>query len=127
MPSTPSFRRLLLLNAPEWKQALLGCSGALAFGAVQPVYSFFSRAMLSVFFVKDHDEIKSKVGEYCLIFVGLGLISFLVNVLQHCNFVAMWEYLTKRVREQMMPTSLLLRLDGSIRTIILAELFAPDL
>eukprot|EP01018_Ginkgo_biloba_P022708 Gb_36497 [translate_table: standard] len=56
----PSFHRLLLLNAPEWKQAVMGCLGAIAFGAVQPVYTFFLGSMVFVFYLKDHDEIKSK-------------------------------------------------------------------
>jgi ATP-binding cassette subfamily B (MDR/TAP) protein 1 len=34
--------------------------------------------------------------------VALGVISFSVNVLQHYNFAAMGEYLTKRVRERML-------------------------
>lgn len=105
-PPAPSLRRLFLLNAPEWKQALLGCSGALGFGAVHPVYSFFMGAVVSVFFLKDHDQIKSKIKEYSIIFVGLGLISFSVNLLQHYNFGAMGEYLTKRIRERMLSKML---------------------
>ena len=105
-PSDPSFRRLFLLNAPEWKHALLGCSGALGFGAVQPVYAFFMGEVVSVFFSHDNDKIKSKTKIYCSIFVGLGLISILVNVLEHYNFAAMGEYLTKRVRERMLSNIL---------------------
>ena len=106
LPLAPSFRRLFLLNAPEWKHALLGCSGALGFGVVHPVYAFFLGAVVSVFFVHDHDQIKSKTKYYCSIFAGLGLISFLLNVLEHYNFVAMGEYLTKRVRESMLSNIL---------------------
>eukprot|EP00253_Pinus_taeda_P026305 PITA_26305 len=102
LPAAPSFRRLFLLNAPEWKQALLGCSGALAFGAVHPVYSFFIGAVVHVFFLKDHDQIKSKIKEYSVIFLALGVISFSLNVLQHYSFAAMGEYLTKRIRERML-------------------------
>ena len=38
--------------------------------------------------------------------MGLGLISILVNVLEHYNFAAMGEYLTKRVRERMLSNIL---------------------
>ena len=31
----PSFKRLLSLNAPEWKQGLIGTLSAIAFGSVQ--------------------------------------------------------------------------------------------
>ncbi|XP_024959664.1 ABC transporter B family member 15-like [Cynara cardunculus var. scolymus] len=34
----PSIKRLLAMNAPEWKEALFGSVGAVLFGAVQPVY-----------------------------------------------------------------------------------------
>ncbi|GLJ36676.1 hypothetical protein SUGI_0737940 [Cryptomeria japonica] len=98
----PSFRRLLLLNAPEWKRALLGTVCAVGFGAVQPVYCFVLANMVSVFFLRDHDDIKSKTRLYTLVFVALAAFSFLVNVVQHYNFAAMGECLTKRVRERML-------------------------
>eukprot|EP01018_Ginkgo_biloba_P022662 Gb_23626 [translate_table: standard] len=98
----PSFRRLLLLNAPEWKQALMGCVGAIGFGAVQPVYAFNVGSMISVFFLKDHDEIKSKTRTYCFVFLSIAIFSFTVNMIQHYNFGAMGEFLTKRIRERML-------------------------
>eukprot|EP01018_Ginkgo_biloba_P008960 Gb_02468 [translate_table: standard] len=98
----PSFHRLLLLNAPEWKQALMGCLGAIGFGAVQPVYTFYTGSMVFVFFLKDHDEIKLKTRTYSLIFLSIAIVSFTVNMIQHYNFGAMGELLTKRVRERML-------------------------
>eukprot|EP01018_Ginkgo_biloba_P022721 Gb_08703 [translate_table: standard] len=100
--SPPSFHRLLLVNAPEWKQALMGCFGAIAFGAVQPVSTFFLGSMVSVFYLKDNDEIKSKTRTYSLIFLSIAIVSFAVNMIQHYNFGAMGEFLTKRVRERML-------------------------
>ncbi|XP_065031997.1 putative multidrug resistance protein [Musa acuminata AAA Group] len=98
----PSLRRLLLLNAPEWRQAVMGSLGAVAFGAVQPLYSFVMGSMISMFFLTDHEQIKSNTTTYCLVFVALSVLSFLVNILLHYNFGAMGEYLTKRVRERML-------------------------
>lgn len=98
----PSFRRLLALNLPEWKQGLTGCSGAVLFGAVQPLYAFAMGSMISVYFLQSHEEIKAKTRTYALCFVGLALFSFLVNIIQHYNFAYMGEYLTKRVREMML-------------------------
>eukprot|EP01018_Ginkgo_biloba_P008961 Gb_02469 [translate_table: standard] len=98
----PSFHRLLLLNAPEWKQALMGCLGAIGFGAVQPVYTFYTGSIVFVFFLKDHDEIKLKTRTYSLIFLSIAIVSFTVNMIQHYNFGAMGELLTKRVRERML-------------------------
>ncbi|KAE8706725.1 ABC transporter B family member 17 [Hibiscus syriacus] len=98
----PSFRRLLALNLPEWKQAILGCLCAILFGAVQPVYAFSLGSMLSVYFLTDHHEIKEKTKIYALCFLGLSVFSLLINVGQHYNFAYMGEYLTKRIRERML-------------------------
>ncbi|CAL9172528.1 unnamed protein product, partial [Musa hybrid cultivar] len=101
-PPVPSLRRLLLLNLQEWRQAVLGSLGAMAFGAVQPLYAFSMGSMLSVYFMNDHKEIRSNTRTYCLIFVAMSVLSFLVNILQHYNFAAMGEYLTRRVRQRML-------------------------
>ncbi|KAF8031804.1 hypothetical protein BT93_D0883 [Corymbia citriodora subsp. variegata] len=98
----PSFRRLIALNLPEWKQAILGCFSAILYGAVQPVYAFAMGSMISVYFLKDHDEIKTKVRIYAFCFLGLAVFSLVVNVIQHYNFAFMGEYLTKRIREKML-------------------------
>ncbi|GAB2221629.1 hypothetical protein Droror1_Dr00012814 [Drosera rotundifolia] len=98
----PPFRRLLALNLPEWKQASLGCFGALLFGAVQPVYAFSMGSMISVFFLTDHAEIKRKTRIYSSCFAGLAVFSLAVNVCQHYNFAYMGEYLTRRVRQRVL-------------------------
>ncbi|XP_068345403.1 ABC transporter B family member 15-like isoform X2 [Pyrus communis] len=98
----PSFRRLLALNLPEWKQAVMGCTSATLFGAVQPLYAFAMGSMVSVYFLTDHDKIKAKTRTYSLCFLGLAIFSLLINVSQHYNFAYMGEYLTKRVRERML-------------------------
>ncbi|KAK3413320.1 hypothetical protein EUGRSUZ_I01887 [Eucalyptus grandis] len=98
----PSLRRLIALNSPEWKQAILGCISAMLFGAVQPVYSFAMGSMISVYFLKDHEEIKAKIRIYASCFLGLAVFSLAVNAIQHYNFAFMGEYLTKRVREKML-------------------------
>ncbi|OAY83123.1 putative multidrug resistance protein, partial [Ananas comosus] len=101
-PPVPSFRRLLMMNAPEWKQAVLGSVCAVLYGAVQPVYAFAMGSVVSVYFYPDHGEIKSKIRTYALVFVGLAVASFSIHVGQHYSFGAMGEYLTKRVRERML-------------------------
>ncbi|KAL5715950.1 ABC-type xenobiotic transporter [Ranunculus cassubicifolius] len=98
----PSFKRLLLLNAPEWRQACVGCISALLFGAVQPVYSLVMGTMISIYFLTDQDEIRSKTRTYSLTFVGLAVFSLVINICQHYSFAAMGEYLTKRIRERML-------------------------
>ncbi|XP_031254776.1 ABC transporter B family member 15-like [Pistacia vera] len=102
----PSFRRLLALNLPEWKQASLGCLSAILYGAVQPVYSFIIGSMVNVFFLKDHNEIKEKTKFYALCLIGLALFSLLVNLSQHYKFAYKGECLTKRIRERMLSKML---------------------
>ncbi|XP_010514536.1 PREDICTED: ABC transporter B family member 15 [Camelina sativa] len=101
-PKLPSFKRLLAMNLPEWKQALYGCISATLFGAIQPAYAYSLGSMVSVYFLTSHDEIKEKTRIYALSFVGLAVLSFLINVSQHYNFAYMGEYLTKRIRERML-------------------------
>ncbi|KAF8691343.1 hypothetical protein HU200_040474 [Digitaria exilis] len=98
----PSFRRLLLLNAPEWKQALIGGFSAIVFGGIQPAYSYVMGSMISINFLRDHEEIKDKTRIYSLFFAALAALTFLVNIGQHYSFDAMGEYLTKRIRERML-------------------------
>ncbi|XP_058227639.1 ABC transporter B family member 15-like [Rhododendron vialii] len=98
----PSFRRLLAMNLPEWRQAVMGCIGAVLFGAIQPLYAFAMGSVISVYFLPDHNEIKYKIRIYSLWFVGLAISSLLINVIQHYNFAYMGEHLTKRIRERML-------------------------
>eukprot|EP01018_Ginkgo_biloba_P016166 Gb_10211 [translate_table: standard] len=103
MPTkSPSFRRLLAMNAPEWKHAVMGCAGAMGYGALQPAYSFTLASMIHVLFVRDHDEMKSKIRIYSTVFTALAALSFLVNLVQHYNFAAMGEFLTRRIRQRML-------------------------
>ncbi|TYH01102.1 hypothetical protein ES288_A09G030400v1 [Gossypium darwinii] len=98
----PSFKRLLAMNLPEWKEATLGCLGAVLYGAVQPLSAFTMGLMISMFFLSDHGEIKEKAKVYALSFLGIGLFSLIINVIQHYNFAYMGEHLTKRIREGML-------------------------
>ncbi|TVU24839.1 hypothetical protein EJB05_27299, partial [Eragrostis curvula] len=101
-PPVASFRRLLMLNAPEWKHALIGSFSAFLVGGIQPVFEYAVGGMFSVYFLADHTDIKSKIKLYALIILAVAALSFLLNVGQHYNFGFMGEYLTKRIREQML-------------------------
>lgn len=101
-PLLPSFKRLMALNKPEWKHALYGCLSAALYGAVQPIYAYSSGSMVSVYFLKSHEEIKEKTRIYVVLLLGLAMFTFLVNIIQHYSFAYMGEYLTKRIRERML-------------------------
>ncbi|KAI3841171.1 hypothetical protein MKW92_025713 [Papaver armeniacum] len=96
-PPTPSQWRLLVMNAPEWKRAVLGCLGAIGFGAVQTTHAFSLGSVVSVYYLTDDNLIRSKTNLYCFIFLGLTVLSFVTNLLQHYNFAVMGERLTKRI------------------------------
>ncbi|XP_065848646.1 putative ABC transporter B family member 8 isoform X1 [Euphorbia lathyris] len=98
----PSFARLLSLNAPEWKQGLLGSLSAALFGAVQPVYALTIGGMIAAFFAPSHDEMKARIRTYAVIFCSLSLISMTLNLIQHYNFAYMGEKLTRRIRLKML-------------------------
>lgn len=102
----PSFTRLLAMNKPEWKQAILGSIGAVGFGLVHPLYAFCLGSMISIFYLQDHHKLRREVDKYALIFVALAIASFIVNLLQHYNFAAMGELLTKRIRTNMLSNIL---------------------
>ncbi|KAI3779497.1 hypothetical protein L2E82_09218 [Cichorium intybus] len=103
---SPSQWRLLQMNAPEWKNALLGCIGASGFGAISPIHAYFLGSVVSVYFLPDKAKVKSETEFYCIVFVGLGIACFFTNLLQHYNFAVMGERLTKRVREKMLENVL---------------------
>ncbi|EXB59762.1 Putative ABC transporter B family member 8 [Morus notabilis] len=98
----PSFTRLLSLNAPEWKQGLIGSLSAVAFGSVQPTYALTIGGMISAFFAPSHDEMRDRIRTYSLIFCSLSAISIILNLLQHYNFAYMGARLTKRIRIRML-------------------------
>ncbi|XAR51802.1 Xenobiotic-transporting ATPase [Bertholletia excelsa] len=104
--SVPSFRRLLAMNMPEWKQATIGCTSAILYGAIQPVYAFAMGSMISVYFLPDHNEIQARTKVYSLCFLALAVFSFFINVSQHFSFACMGEYLTMRTRAMMLSKML---------------------
>ncbi|KAK9104290.1 hypothetical protein Scep_021134 [Stephania cephalantha] len=99
--SAPS-QRLLQMNAPEWKKALVGCIGAVGFGVVQTASVFCLGSVVSIYFLKDHALVRSETKFYCFIFLMLAFLTLITNLLQHYNFAVMGEKLTKRVREKML-------------------------
>ncbi|KAE9600339.1 hypothetical protein Lal_00045790 [Lupinus albus] len=98
----PSFPRLLSMNAPEWKQGLIGTLLAITNGSVQPLYALTIGGMISAFFAPSHQEMSQRIRNYSLIFSSLSLASMTLNVLQHYSFAYMGSKLTKRIRLRML-------------------------
>ncbi|KAJ7552066.1 hypothetical protein O6H91_06G040200 [Diphasiastrum complanatum] len=106
VPKVPSIRRLLALNRPEWRQSLFGLIGAIGFGFTQPLYAFVLGTMVSNFYDQNDHKMKEKTKFYSGIFVLLCVACFIINLVQHYNYAAVGEYLTKRIRERMLATIL---------------------
>nr|CAB3478165.1 unnamed protein product [Digitaria exilis] len=58
-PPAPSFSRLLAMNAPEWRQAVVGSLSALVYGSLQPIYAITIGGMIAAFFVQDQNEMNA--------------------------------------------------------------------
>jgi hypothetical protein len=65
-PSTPlpqvPMSRLLALNRPEWAYGLAGVLGSAAAGCAQPAVAFLLSAFITVFYIRDVEEMKRQVG-----------------------------------------------------------------
>ncbi|WRX31565.1 ABC transporter-like [Theobroma cacao] len=57
---SPSMWQLLRMTAPEWTSTLIGFIAALCYGLIQPMHSFCLGALLSVYFIDNHDEMRSQ-------------------------------------------------------------------
>ncbi|XP_057811072.1 ABC transporter B family member 15-like [Salvia miltiorrhiza] len=101
-PPDPPLWKLLHMNSPEWRRTLLGCLGAVGFGAVMPINAYCMGALVSAYFEVTPSKIKSETRFYCFVFLGLALVTLVSNILQHHNFAIMGERLTKRLREKIL-------------------------
>ncbi|RLM65370.1 putative ABC transporter B family member 8 [Panicum miliaceum] len=101
-PPAPSFFKLVAMNAPEWRQAVIGSLYALVYGVLQPIYATTIGSMVAAFFVQDYSEMNAIISRSALIFCSLSLISIVVNLLQHYNFAYMGVHLVRRIRIQVL-------------------------
>ncbi|KAL2641408.1 hypothetical protein R1flu_008995 [Riccia fluitans] len=97
----PSLLRLARLSSPEWFCALLGSVGAALFGSFNPLFAFILSELVQTYYYAQGDELKKQVSKWCLIIMGMGIVTVLVNFLQHFYFGIMGEKMTERVRRLM--------------------------
>ncbi|WAR00099.1 MDR1-like protein [Mya arenaria] len=100
------FGRIMRLNAPEWFFILLGCLSALINGGLMPAFAIIFAEILGVFQLVDEDEQEKKITMYCLLFVGIGLLSLVTYFLQGYMFGRSGEALTLRLRSIVFKTML---------------------
>ncbi|XP_077124369.1 ATP-dependent translocase ABCB1 [Ranitomeya variabilis] len=92
-----SFLKIMKLNKPEWPYFVVGIICAAINGATQPAFAIIFSKIIAVF-AGEPDEMRSKSNMFCLIFLGLGGISFVTFFLQGFTFGKAGEILTTRLR-----------------------------
>ncbi|XP_042306075.1 bile salt export pump-like isoform X5 [Sceloporus undulatus] len=91
--------RILKYNAPEWPYMVIGSLGAAVNGAVSPLYALLFSQILGTFSLLDEEEQRSQINSICLLFVVVGIISFVTQFLQGYTFAKSGELLTRRLRK----------------------------
>ncbi|RID46314.1 hypothetical protein BRARA_I02986 [Brassica rapa] len=89
---------LIKLNVPEWSYALLGSIGAVLAGAQPALFSTGIAYVLNLFYSPFPSVIKRDVEKVAIVFVGVGVVTPLIYLLQHYFYTLMGERLTSRVR-----------------------------
>ncbi|KAL1777500.1 multidrug resistance protein 1 isoform X1 [Sigmodon hispidus] len=94
-----SFWRILKLNSTEWPYFVVGILCAIINGALQPAFSIIFSKVVGVFTKTTDDETKRQDSNlFSLLFLVLGIISFITFFLQGFTFGKAGEILTKRLR-----------------------------
>uniref|UniRef100_A0ACD5YQ96 Uncharacterized protein n=1 Tax=Avena sativa TaxID=4498 RepID=A0ACD5YQ96_AVESA len=102
----PSFWRLAALSIAEWPYALLGTIGAAIFGSFNPLLAYTIALTVSAYYQVEDSDMQHEVNRWCLFIVGMGVITVLVNWLQHFYFGIMGEKMTERIRRMMFSAML---------------------
>ncbi|NWT63776.1 ABCBB protein, partial [Prunella himalayana] len=93
------FTRILKYNASEWPYLVLGSLAAAANGAVNPLYALLFSQILGTFSILDEENQKNQINGVCVLFVLVGVISFITQFLQGYTFAKSGELLTRRLRK----------------------------
>uniref|UniRef100_A0A3Q2I3L4 ATP binding cassette subfamily B member 1 n=1 Tax=Equus caballus TaxID=9796 RepID=A0A3Q2I3L4_HORSE len=94
-----SFWRILKLNITEWPYFVVGIFCAIINGGLQPAFSIIFSRIIGVFTRDEDPETKRQNSNmFSLLFLVLGIISFITFFLQGYTFGKAGEILTKRLR-----------------------------
>lgn len=94
-----SFWRILKLNSTEWPYFVVGTFCAIINGGLQPAFAIIFSKVVGVFTRPNDDEIKRQESNlFSLLFLILGIVSFITFFLQGFTFGKAGEILTKRLR-----------------------------
>nr|AAB69423.1 P-glycoprotein [Homo sapiens] len=94
-----SFWRIMKLNLTEWPYFVVGVFCAIINGGLQPAFAIIFSKIIGVFTRIDDPETKRQNSNlFSLLFLALGIISFITFFLQGFTFGKAGEILTKRLR-----------------------------
>ncbi|XP_060104425.1 ATP-dependent translocase ABCB1 [Heteronotia binoei] len=97
LPSV-SFLKIMELNKSEWPYFLVGTLAAIVNGGLQPAFSVIFSEIIGVFAIQDKAFVREKTNLYSVLFLVLGIISFITFFLQGFTFGRAGEILTLKIR-----------------------------
>uniref|UniRef100_A0A670ZUG0 ATP binding cassette subfamily B member 4 n=1 Tax=Pseudonaja textilis TaxID=8673 RepID=A0A670ZUG0_PSETE len=93
-----SFLKIMKLNRSEWPYFLVGTLAALVNGALQPAFSVIFSEIIGIFAIREPNILREKSNLYSLLFLGIGIVSFITFFLQGFSFGRAGEILTMKLR-----------------------------
>ncbi|KAH8236955.1 hypothetical protein KR038_001099 [Drosophila bunnanda] len=101
-----SFTQLMKLNAPEWRLMVVGGIASVMHGSTFPLWGLFFGDFFGILSNGDDEEVRRQVLNISMIFVGIGLMAGLGNMLQTYMFTAAGVKMTTRLRKRAFGTIL---------------------
>ncbi|MCO5550177.1 hypothetical protein L7F22_003659 [Adiantum nelumboides] len=101
-----TYWRLVMLNAPEWPYAIVGTTGSVLAGLLNPIFAVVLSEMLSIYYDTNYSRMRHAIQKYSLVYVGAGIASLGIYYVQYYYFGIMGENLTSRVRKMMLSAIL---------------------
>ncbi|XP_017054076.1 multidrug resistance protein homolog 49 [Drosophila ficusphila] len=99
-----SFTQLMKLNSPEWKLILVGSIASVMHGATFPLWGLFFGDFFGILSDGDDEVVRTEVLKISMIFVGIGLMAGLGNMLQTYVFTSAGVKMTSRLRKRAFAT-----------------------
>jgi len=99
-----SFIQLIKLNSAEWQFLVVGGIASVMHGANFPLWGLFFGDFFGIMSNGDDDVVRSEVLKISMIFVGIGLMAGLGNMLQTYMFTTAGVKMTTRLRKRAFGT-----------------------
>ncbi|CAF4933976.1 unnamed protein product [Pieris macdunnoughi] len=96
-----SFRKVIMLNAPEWKLICLGCLCSLVTGFSVPLFVVLFGDLFGSMASSDPQQLMKKVEKVSMSCIFIGCAIGLANFIETIAFGASGAYLTERLRLKM--------------------------